>query len=71
MGFTFKVRRVSLRPGDWRDQLWDIVLCRDGVGFAGLTGHTLEGNPLAGLLGCLLLVVGLDTVEDVRVIQMQ
>ena len=50
---------------DWRDQLWDIVLGRDGVGFAGLTGLTLKGNPLAGLIGCLLLlVVGLDTVEE-------
>merc|ERR1711944_284928 len=50
---------------DWRDQLWDIVLGRDGVGFTGLTGFTLKGNPLAGLIGCLLLlVVGLDTVEE-------
>ena len=50
---------------DWRDQLWDIVLGRDCVGLAGLTGLTLEGNPLAGLIGCLLLlVVGLDTVEE-------
>merc|ERR1719461_1902548 len=47
---------------DWSDQLWDIVLGRDCVG---LTGLTLEGDPLAGLIGCLLLlVVGLDTVEE-------
>ena len=50
---------------DWRNQLWDIVLGRHCVGFARLTGLTLEGNPLAGLIGCLLLlVVGLDTVEE-------